>query len=367
MKLIPLYSPQIELSEKKNVIRCLNEKWISSRGRFIKLFENEFSKFTKIKYSTTVVNGTAALHLCLLALNIKNNDEVIVPTFTYIASVNCIKYVNAKPIFVDSDNDTMQISVEEIEKKISKKTKAIIVPHLYGYSCNLSKLIKLKKKYNIFLIEDCAEALGSFYKKKHLGNYGDISAFSFFGSKTISTGEGGMVCTNNKTLIKKVIKYKGQGLKSNSKKKYYWHDVIGYNYRMTNICAAIEVSQIKKVSKILKKKIQIYNFYKKNLDYKNITFPREVKGLKNSYWLVVILFKSKKINEKIKKILNKNNIETRPTFYPIHTMSMYKSKNKFKNAQKLSDLGLCLPSYPDLKKIHLKKICKTINFFFKKK
>ena len=366
MKQIPLYSPKIGIKEKANVVSCLNEKWISSKGKFIKLFENEFKKFTKIRYCTTTVNGTAALHLCLLALNIKETDEIIVPTFTYIASVNCIKYVGGKPIFVDSDVSTMQISLDDIEKKISKKTKAIIVPHLYGYSCDLSKLLKIKKKYNLFLIEDCAEALGSFYKKKHLGNFGDICAFSFFGSKTITTGEGGMVCSNNKFLIRKVIKYKGQGLSITNKKKYYWHDVVGYNYRMTNICASIGYAQIKTISKILKKKKDIYNFYKKNLDTKHVKFPTEVEGLNNSYWLIVIFFQSKRINQIINKLLNKNNIETRPTFYPIHTMPMYKKKNNFKNATQLNDLGMCLPSYPGLENKQLKKICKIINNYFKK-
>jgi len=363
---IPLYEPSISYREKKNVLECLNQQWISSKGRFSKLFENEIKKFTKIKYCTTAVNGTAALHLCLLALNIKEKDEIIVPTFTYIASVNCIKYVGAKPIFVDSDFKTMQISIDDIEKKISKKTKAIIVPHLYGYSCNLTKLLRLKKKYKIYLIEDCAEALGSFYKKKHLGNFGDICAFSFFGSKTISTGEGGMVCSNNKLLIKKVIKFKGQGLNITKKKKYYWHDVIGYNYRMTNICAGLGYAQITRISQILKKKKNIYKFYKKNLDNKHIEFPIEVDGLDSCYWLIVIFFRSKKINKSINKILNKNNIETRPTFYPVHTMPMYKSKSYFKNANQLNDLGLCLPSFPGLKNRQLKKICKIINEYFKK-
>lgn len=366
MKPIPLYSPKIGNVEKRNVTNCLNEKWISSKGKFIKLFENEFKKFTNIRHCTTTVNGTAALHLCLLALDIKENDEIIVPTFTYIASVNCIKYVGGKPVFVDSDFSTMQISINDIEKKISKKTKAIIVPHLYGYSCDLSKLLKLKKKYNVYLVEDCAEALGSFYKKKHLGNFGDICAFSFFGSKTISTGEGGMVCSNNKFLIRKVIKFKGQGLNITNKKKYYWHNVIGYNYRMTNICASIGYAQIKRISKILKKKKFIFNFYKKNLNSKYVKFPSEVIGLNNCYWLVVIFFQSKKINQIINKILYKNKIETRPTFYPIHTMPMYKKKNNFKNATQLNNLGLCLPSYPDLENKQLKKICKIINDYFKK-
>ena len=214
-----LYKPKITSLTKKYVNDCLNSSWISSKGKFIKLFEKSFEKFTKINYCTSVSNGTVGLHLALLALNIKKNDQVIVPTFTYVASVNCIKYVGAKPIFVDSSLETFQINTEELKKIINSNTKAIIVPHLYGNVINLKLLNDLKNKYNFFIIEDCAEAIGSFYKNKHVGNFGDISVFSFFGNKTITTGEGGMVCSNKKNLIKKVEKLKGQGLHVTKKKK----------------------------------------------------------------------------------------------------------------------------------------------------
>lgn len=357
---IYLYKPRITSLTKKYVNDCLNSSWISSKGKFIKLFEKSFQKFTKINYCTSVSNGTVGLHLALLALNIKKNDQVIVPTFTYVASVNCIKYVGAKPIFIDSSLETFQINIEDLNKIINKNTKAIIVPHLYGNVTNLKLLNDLQNKFNFFIIEDCAEAIGSFYKNKHVGNFGDISVFSFFGNKTITTGEGGMVCSNKKNLIKKVEQLKGQGLHITPKKKYYWHNIIGYNYRMTNICAAIGYSQMKIVNKILKKKKIIADIYKKLLINLPIKFIIDEKDCVNSNWLIIIFLKNKKIKERLINILSKKKIETRPGFYPIHKMPMYKTKKRFFNADLLSNNTLCLPSYPDLKISQIFRICNLI-------
>ncbi len=363
---IPLYKPNLSQKEILRVNECLRSSWISSKGKYINSFERLFSKYTKIKYSTVVVNGTAALHLALLALDIKSGDEVIVPTFTYVASVNAIKYVNAKPIFIDSDLNDWQISINEIEKKITKKTKAIICPHIYGQMTNMTKLIKIKKKHKLFLIEDCAEALGSFFKSKHAGKYSDISTFSFYGSKTITTGEGGMLCSDNKSLISKAIKIKLQGI--SNKKLSYWHDVIGYNYKMTNICAAIGLSQLETIKKILQDKRKIFLYYKKHLESCPLKFQVENHNSINSFWLVGCLTANKKTRDQLMKYLKMRKIETRPGFYPINTMPMYKNYNnqKFKISKQLSDKIICFPSYPKLTKKDLNFICDTIKKFFKK-
>jgi perosamine synthetase len=360
---INLYKPSINFQCKKYVNECLNSNWISSKGKFINLFENEFKKYTKIKYCATVSNATVGLHLALLALGIKSGDEIIVPTFTYIASVNCIKYVNAKPIFVDSDINNCQIDLIKLKKLVNKKTKAIIIPHLYGAVADLEQINKIRKQFNFYIIEDCAEALGSFYKKKHIGNFGDVSVFSFFGSKTITTGEGGMVCSNNKKIANEVIKLKGQGLKITADKPYYWHDRIGYNYRMTNICAAIGYSQIKIIDDILKKKRIIFESYKKQLCQLPINFIRDSKYVKDSKWLVVIFLEKK--SKKLFQFLKKKKIETRPTFQLASKMPMYGVKKKFPNAEELSKKGLCLPSYPDLQLKQIKYICDSIKQFLK--
>ena len=365
--IIPLYKPEILREEILNVNECLKSSWISSKGKFIDQFEKLFSKYTGIKYSTTVVNGTAALHLALLALDIKENDEVIVPTFTYVASVNSIKYVNAKPVFIDSSLDDWQLDLNAIEKKISIRTKAIICPHIYGQMTNMSKLIKLKKKYKLFLIEDCAESLGSFYKSKHSGSFSDVATFSFYGSKTITTGEGGMVCSNNKKIINKIIRLKLQGIASS--KIFYWHDIIGYNYKMTNICASIGVAQLKRIKTILKKKRNLYNRYFRALRNIPIQFQEESIDSINSYWLVGGIVKNKNIRTNLMKFLKKCGVETRPGFYPIHTMPMYKklSKNKFPIASELGSRIICLPSSPDISNKNIDYICRKIKEFFKDK
>ena len=364
--MIPLYNPYISEKTKKNVNHCLTSNWISSKGEFVKKFEDSFSKFTQIKYSLSVTNGTCAIHLALLSLGIKKNDEVIVPSFTYVASVNPIKYIGAKPIFIDSDLNDFQIDINNIEKKITTKTAAIICPHLYGNMTNVEHLIRLKKKYNIFIIEDCAESFGSYFKKKHSGKFGDIATFSFYGNKTISTGEGGMVCTDNVNLAKIVYKLKTQGLAN--KQKFYYHDILGYNYRMTNVCAAIGYSQLFDAKKIIKRKRDIFFEYKKFLTQnKKLKILQESKNVKSSYWLIVIIVNNIVIRNKLIKYLKKNEIETRPTFYPVHKMPMYNNKKTYGNAETLGSCGICLPSYPQIKDRQIKYISRKINIFLNEK
>ena len=361
-----LYEPITGRDEKKFVNDCLNSNWISSKGKYIKKFEKRFSNFIKIKYSITVSNGTAALHLALLALNIKKKDEVIVPTFTYISPVNAIKYIGAKVKFIDSKLKTWQIDETKLEKMITKKTRAVIVPHLYGQVSEIKKISKICRKKKIFLIEDCAEAFGCYYGKKHLGIFGDISTFSFFGSKRITTREGGMVVTNNKKLADKIFKLKMVGVVKN---RYYWHDIIGYNYRMTNICAAIGLGQLKKAKNILIKKIKVFKNYYSFLKNANLQISKEIENTKSSYWLINIFLANKKIRDGLAKYLKKNKIETRNTFNLVHKMPMYfkkSQKNLFPNAQILSNTGLSLPSGPNLRKLEIRKISSLVKNYLEK-
>lgn len=360
---IKVYDPKIGEDEKKNVSKCLNTNWISSKGEFIDKFEKKFAQHINCKYAISVVNGTAALHLALLALDIKKTDEVIVPTYTYIAPVNAINYINAKVRFVDSKLSTWQIDETKISKIINSKTKAVIVPHLYGQICNIEKIKSICKKNKLFLIEDCAEAFGCYFNKRHLGTFGDISTFSFFGNKTITTGEGGMVVTNNKFLAHQIYKLKTVGLKQN---KNYWHDIIGYNYKMTNICAAIGLAQLNNSKTIIKNKIRVYKTYKKffKSNQNIVNFNHEAKNTKSSFWMITIYLKNKKIRDKLINVLKKNRIETRTTFNPVHKMPMYfkkEYKNLFINSNILSDTGLSLPSSPNLTFKEIKKVCDITN------
>ena len=357
----PVYKPSLKGNEKKYVNDCLESTWISSKGKYVNLFEENFSKFTNIKHSTVVSNGTVALHLALLALGIGEGDEVIVPTFTYIASVNAIAYVNAKPVFIDSDPVTWQIDPSKIREKISRKTKAIMAVHIYGHPCEMNEIKKIAKEKNLLVIEDCAEAIGTYFQNKHAGNFGDIATFSFFGNKTITTGEGGMVCTNDSKLYDLVVRLKGQGL---AKGKEYFHDIIGYNYRMTNICAALGFAQLERINEILKEKERLITEYKKNLESIPVSIHQEVGNVKHSYWMFTILAASEKERDKLRKHLSENGIETRPTFHPVHTMPMYLEKIKFPVAEDLGKRGINLPSYPDLTNKDIQFITSKISSFY---
>jgi len=357
----PVYQPNLSGNEKKYVQDCLDSTWVSSKGKYIQKFEDNFSTFTGIKNSVSVSNGTVALHVALLALGIGENDEVIVPTFTYIASVNAIHYTGAKPVFVDSDKDTWQIDTSKIEEKITPKTKAIMAVHIYGHPCDMDEITKIARKYDLLIIEDCAEAIGTYYKDKHAGKIGDISTFSFFGNKTITTGEGGMVCTNEDNLAELSFRIKGQGLAKNQE---YFHDIVGYNYRMTNICAAIGCAQIERIDDILKNKRRIALNYIDRLSGLPIDYHKEIKNVKHSYWMFTILVASESERTKLRSYLKKNGIETRPTFHPVHTMPMYKTGEKFKVAEEIGCRGMNLPSYPALSESDIEFITQKVREFY---
>jgi len=356
---IPVYQPVLNGNEKKYVNECLDSTWISSKGKFVSEFENSFADYVGVKHATTVSNGTVAIHLALLALGIGESDEVIVPTLTYIASVNAIAYTGATPVFVDSIQESWQIDPKDVIKKITPKTKAIMAVHLYGYPCDMDALVEICKKNDLFLIEDCAEAIGTMYKGKHVGTYGDISTFSFFGNKTITTGEGGMVVTNDETLHERSVHFKGQGL---AKHRQYWHDVIGYNYRMTNICAAIGLAQLENIEQVLIEKKRVADTYRKCLENTSVIFhDPNGEDVYHSYWMCSILTNDAKQRDLLRTHLENEGIETRPLFYPVHTMPMYSSQyQRHPVAENLGWRGMNLPSYPTLKTEEIEFICEKI-------
>lgn len=359
---IPVYQPSLNGNEKKYVNECIDSTWISSKGKFVNQFETAFAKYIDVKHATTVSNGTVAIHLALLALGIGEGDEVIVPTLTYIASVNAIAYTGATPVFVDSLSESWQINPDDVLKKITTKTKAVMAVHLYGHPCDMDPLVEICKKHNIFLIEDCAEAIGSLYNGKHVGTFGDISTFSFFGNKTITTGEGGMVVTNDETLHDRSVHFKGQGL---AKHRQYWHDVVGYNYRMTNICAAIGLAQLENIEQVLKEKERVADTYRSLLANTPVVFHNQVgNNVYHSYWMCSILTSNAKERDALRTHLENQGIETRPLFYPVHTMPMYSAQyQRHPTAEDIGWRGLNLPSYPGLKQEEIEFICKEINIF----
>ena len=359
--MIPVYKPSLTGTEKEYVSRCLDSTWISSRGEFIEKFEKEFSKFIDVGYSTTVSNGTVALHLALESIGICPGDEVIVPTFTYVASVNTILQAGARPVFVDSLEETWQMDPTDIRRKISGRTKAIMAVHLYGQACDMSEIVKICEQSNLLLIEDCAEAFGTYFNNQHVGTFGHVATFSFFGNKTITTGEGGMVVTNNKHTYDRACHLKSQGV---SPTKQYWHDELAYNYRMTNICAAIGLAQLENAKNILSKKKQIAAWYNELLMNLPVKTHAEQVNTVHSYWMYSILVLEEKHKEKLRGHLGNSGIETRPLFFPAHTMPHLATSEEFPVAQKLSACGMNLPSFPDLTRNDVKYICNQISSYF---
>ncbi len=344
---IPVYQPTLGGNEAKYVNECLTSSWISSRGKFIELFEERFAAYLGTPHAISVSNGTVALHLALLSLGIGPGDEVILPTLTYVACANAIRYTGATPIFVDSLPDSWQMDPKEVVNKLTPHTKAIMAVHLYGHPCNLAELAKLAKKEQIFLLEDCAESLGSVFQSGLTGTFGDIATFSFYGNKTITTGEGGMVITRHTDLFKRCKKLKGQGLAND---REYWHDIIGYNYRMTNICAAIGLAQMERIDEILAKKQQIAKAYLNALQGMPLEFHHPVGNVTHSYWMCSVLLNKKYNRDQLRKNLLQAGIETRPLFYPLHTMPIYRGayEGQFPVAEDLSKRGINLPSWPYL-------------------
>lgn len=361
---IPVYQPFIAGNEKKYVNECIDTNWISSKGSFISRFEKSFADYIGINNAITVTNGTSALHLALRTLGITAGDEVIVPTFTYIATISVVMYTGATPVFVDSLIDTWQMDPAQIEKKINKRTRAIIAVHLYGQPTDMSTIRQIADKHKLYVIEDCAEAIGSRIENRHVGTFGDISAFSFYGNKTITTGEGGMLVTNNKTFYERAYSLKMHCV---SPVKEYWHTDIGYNYRMTNIAAAIGLAQLENINEILALKRRVMLTYNKYLEGLPVSPHQEQKGTTHSYWMYSILVEKQAQRDALRNHLLEYGIETRPTFYPVHLMPMFNVKQgTFPVAEDISTRGINLPSYPQLTEFDIQYITNAISEFFRK-
>ncbi|WP_274628438.1 DegT/DnrJ/EryC1/StrS family aminotransferase [Arvimicrobium flavum] len=343
---IPVAAPVLDGREAEYVAECIETEWISSNGRFISAFESAFAEFCGVKHAIAVNNGTTALHLALVALGIEAGDEVIVPTLTYIASANCVRYCNAVPVLVDSDRQTMNMDPAKVAAAVTPKTKAIIPVHLYGHPVDMDPLREIADKHGLFLVEDAAEAIGASYKDKRVGGLGHCATFSFFGNKIITTGEGGMVTTDDDELAAKLRLFKGQGMDPNRR---YWFNVVGYNYRMTNVAAAIGLAQMERVDQHLSRRAQVASAYNAKLsalaDF--IELPVTANWATHSHWMYVITLKDSvaKSRDAVMAALDKENIETRPVFYPMHHMPPYQEDRTYPIAEHLSARGINLPTH----------------------
>lgn len=343
--MIPVYRPLIGEQEKHYVADAVASSWISSRGEYLERFEREFPAFVGAQHGVATCNGTVSLHLILAAMGIGAGDEVIVPTFTYVASVNAIAYTGATPVFVDSDPEHWNLDPADVAAKITPNTKAIMVVHLYGHPADMDPLLALSEEHGIPLIEDAAEAHGAEYRGRKVGALGIAGSYSFFGNKIITTGEGGMVVCNDPVFAERCRHLRGQGV---SATKTYWHDVIGFNYRMTNVAAAIGVAQLERVEEVLTAKRRIAERYIANLEgVPGVTLPPEMPWARNVYWMVSILVDPAH-RDPLMVFLKDRGVETRPFFYPAHTMPMYASETRFPVAERLGASGINLPSFPEL-------------------
>lgn len=354
MQKIRLYEPDLSGKELSYVVDCLTSTWISSTGEYIHKFEQSFAEYVGSAHAVTVCNGTAALHLALSALELRPGDEVIVPTFTYIASVNTIAQTGATPVFVDCNEDTWVIECADVERLITPRTRAIMAVHLYGGLCDLAQLRALAERYGLILVEDASEAVGCSWDGRHAGTWGACGTFSFYGNKTITTGEGGMVVTNDADLAERLRLLRGQGQHPTRR---YWHVELGFNYRMTNICAAIGLAQMERLEQILERKRSIAARYRQSLENHGVVFQARPPEVESGEWLVTVLLPENVDRDVVMNSLDAMGVESRPTFCCAHRMPMYEAPYALPRSEALSRRGISLPSHPMLSDDDIDQVC----------
>ena len=361
---VQLHEPRFIGNEKKYLNECIDSTFVSSVGKFVTRFEEMIADYTGAKYAVAAVNGTAALHISLLLSDVKQNDEVITQPLTFIATANAISYTGAHPVFIDVDKKTMGLSPDKLNEFLSKNTfliedatgihthnlltkkriSACVPMHTFGHPCRIDEIKKICDKYNIALIEDAAESLGSFYKGKHTGTFGKFGILSFNGNKTITTGGGGMLITNDEKLAK-LAKHLTTQAKVPDKWEYI-HDYIGYNYRLTNLAAALGVAQMEQLPKFIENKRRLADKYKEFFKNTDIEFFTEPEDAKSNYWLNVIILKNSEERDNFLKFINENGIMTRPIWRLMNKLKMFKDcqTDKLENAEWLADRVVNIPS-----------------------
>jgi len=359
-KFIPLHEPRFLGNEKKYLNECIDSTFVSSVGKFVDEFENRIANYTGSKYAIATCNGTSALHTSLLLANVNKNDEVITQPLTFVATCNAISYCGAKVIFIDVDKDTMGLSPTAlkfflenntkvknkqcINNKTGKVIKACVPMHSYGHPCRIDEIKKICDDYYIFLIEDAAESIGSTYKGKHTGTFGQLGAISFNGNKIITGGGGGCIITNDKVLAEKA-KY----LTTTAKVPHKWdfnHDMVGYNYRMPNLNAALLVAQLENLNNFINNKRELANYYETFFSSTDYFFFKEPSNSKSNYWLNVIFLKNRKQRDEFLDFTNKNGVMTRPTWRLMNELEMFKDCEgvDLKNAKYLEERVVNIPS-----------------------
>lgn len=358
---IPISAPVLNGNEKTYVNDCLDTGWVSSNGKYIGRFESEFAAYCGAKHAIACCNGTVALHLALLALGISPGDEVIVPTVTFVATANAVTYCGATPVFADSDLQTWNLDVADVERKITVRTKAIIAVHLYGHPADMEALAILAKKHGIALVEDAAEAHGAEVLGRRAGSLGDVATFSFYGNKNLTTGEGGMCLTDDAALGEKMRLLRGQGM---DPQRRYWFPIIGYNYRMTNIAAAIGCAQLERADWHLGRRREVFAWYHELLaDLPSVTWQPTADWARHACWMFTVLLGEGHDRDTVAAKLHADGIETRPVFPPMHLLPPYQhlcAKGSLPIGEDLSRRGLNLPTGAHVSRADIERVCERL-------
>jgi perosamine synthetase len=358
--MIPIAEPSLEGRELEYVTDCIRSGWVSSLGEYVKRFEQEFATYCGVRYGVATHNGTVALHLALAALGIGPGDEVILPTLTFVATANAVVYAGATPIFVDSEPHTWNIDPGAVTQAITSRTRAIIAVHLYGHPADMDSLRTLANQHGLTLIEDAAEAHGARYKGRRVGSLSDVAIFSFFGNKIITTGEGGMVLTDDSELAERCFFLENQ---ARHKENPYWHPEIGYNYRMTNLQAALGVAQLERIEELIAIRVRNAGHYGRRLqDIRGLSPPPCAQWADNVYWMYTVLVEEGygQDRDTLMARLRQRGIDTRPAFYPIHILPMYHHGQRFPVAEEIGRKGLNLPSGATLTLEQANAVCDAL-------
>jgi perosamine synthetase len=361
--LIPISNPALIGNELKYVIDCVQTSWISSLGKYVTAFEEAFAEFCGTDHAVTCSNGTTALHLALLALGVKPGDEIIVPTLTYVATANAVVYCGARPVFVDSERETWNMDPTQIEALITPRTKGIIVVHLFGHPVDMDPIMEIAQRHRLFVLEDAAEAHGAEYKGRRVGSIGNAATFSFFGNKIITTGEGGMITTNDHALAAEMRRLKNHGMDPERK---YWFPTIGYNYRLTNVASAIGLAQLEKIDWHLEQRQQIASWYREFLaGVPGLTWQVEKEWARHVWWLFTIVLDEEVSMGRFNVLaqLKARGVEGRQIVYAITQLPPYQDhtqEGRFRVADRIVDRGLHLPTWSGLTREDVGHVCNSL-------
>jgi perosamine synthetase len=357
---IPVAEPLLGDKELAYVTDCVKSGWVSSLGKYVQDFEDRFAVYCGVRYGVATFNGTVALHLLAATLNLGPGDEVIMPSLTYVATANAVRYTGAMPIFVDSEHDTWNIDPSMVEAAITPRTKAIIAVHLYGHPADMDPLRAIAAAHGLWLLEDAAEAHGAHYKGQPVGGLSDAAIFSFYGNKIITTGEGGIIVTNNQAWAERAFFLENQGRYPENP---YWHPELAYNYRMTNIQAAIGLAQLERIDELLAIRCRNAAHYTRRLaEIPGLILPPQMPWAENVFWMYSVIVEDEfgLDRAELRVRLRQAGIDTRPFFYPVHTLPMYNTGQSLPVAEELSRRGLNLPSGATLTAEQVDYICDTL-------